>query len=136
MFLFGNYEDETDARPLSTFRANNGGEPVGGNVTRVLASDMANLSAFLKSAFGYDTGAFDPPTDNTPQKRGILRSDLNLNNSNKFSFNYVQLNSSSDNQLSTLDVGRHRPPLGLRPTAMNYWNSNYQILENRKTTHG
>ena len=29
----------SDARPLYTFRANNGGEPVGGNVTRVLASD-------------------------------------------------------------------------------------------------
>ena len=45
LFVFGNFENETDARPLSSFRANNGGEPVGGNVTRVLASDMANLSS-------------------------------------------------------------------------------------------
>ncbi len=135
LFLFGNYENEKDARPLSTFRANNGGEPVGGNVTRVLASDMANLSAFLKNNFQYDTGSFDPDTDDTPQKRGILRSDLNLNNSNKFSFNYVQLNSSSDNILSgstSAGIGRR----GVNTDFMNYAASNYSILENRKTSTG
>ena len=29
-FAFGNYEDQMDKRPLTTFRANKGGEPVGG----------------------------------------------------------------------------------------------------------
>jgi len=135
VFLFGNFENEKDARPLSTFRANNGGEAVGGNITRVLASDMATLSSFLKTNFGYDTGSFDPATDNTPQKRGILRSDVNLNGSNKFSFNYVQLNSSSDNQLSgstSAGIGRR----SVATDAMNYAASNYSILENRKTTTG
>ena len=41
LFLFGNYENEADARPLSTFRANSGGEAVGGNVTRVLVTTPA-----------------------------------------------------------------------------------------------
>jgi hypothetical protein len=135
LFLFGNYEDETDARPLYNARANGGGETVGGNVTRVLASDAQNLSTFLKSAFGYDTGSFDPATDNTPQKRGILRTDYNLNASNKIFFNYVQLNSSSDNQLSSstsAGIGRR----GVATDAINYQSSNYQILENRKTTAG
>jgi len=134
-FLFGNYEDEADARPLSTFRANSGGEAVGGNVTRVLASDMTNLSAFLKSSFGYDTGSFDAPTDNTPQKRGLIRTDLNINNNNKFSFNYLQLNSSSDNLLSgstSAGIGRRQ----VATDALNYANSNYSILENRKTSTG
>ena len=134
LFLFGNYENEADARPLSTFRANSGGEAVGGNVTRVLASDMTNLSAFLKSSFGYDTGSFDAPTDNTPQKRGLIRTDLNINN-NKFSFNYLQLNSSSDNLLSgstSAGIGRRQ----VATDALNYANSNYSILENRKTSTG
>ena len=135
LFLFGNYENEADARPLSTFRANSGGEAVGGNVTRVLASDMTNLSAFLKSSFGYDTGSFDAPTDNTPQKRGLIRTDLNINNNNKFSFNYLQLNSSSDNLLSgstSAGIGRRQ----VATDALNYANSNYSILENRKTSTG
>jgi hypothetical protein len=135
IFLFGNFENETDARPLSSFRANNGGEAVGGNVTRVLASDMANLSAFLKSNFSYDTGAFDPTTDNTPQKRGMLRTDINASANHKFSFNYLQLNSRSDNQLSgstSAGIGRRT----VQTDHMNYAASNYQVLENRKTSTG
>ena len=31
LFVFGNYENEEDKRPLTTFRANTGGEPVAGN---------------------------------------------------------------------------------------------------------
>jgi hypothetical protein len=135
VFLFGNFENEKDARPLSSFRANSGGEAVGGNVTRVLASQMSSLSSFLKSSFAFETGSFDPTTDNTPQKRGMARTDINLNNSNKFSFNYLQLNSSSDNQLSgstSAGIGRRT----VQTDHMNYAGSNYQILENRKTTTG
>ncbi len=33
LFVFGNYERREDKRPLNTFRANSGGEPVGGNIT-------------------------------------------------------------------------------------------------------
>jgi hypothetical protein len=135
LFLFGNFENEKDARPLYNFRANNGGEAVGGNNTRVLASDALALSNFLKTNFSYDTGSFDPATDNTPQKRGILRGDYNLNANNKLFVNYVQLNSSSDNQLSTSQsAGIGRRSVGT--DAINYQNSNYQILENRKTAAG
>jgi hypothetical protein len=135
LFVFGNFENEKDARPLYNARANSGGEAVGGNVTRVLASDASNLSAFLKSSFGYDTGSFDPATDNTPQKRGIIRGDYNLNANNKVFFNYVQLNSSSDNQLSgstSAGIGRRQ----VATDAINYQSSNYAILENRKTAAG
>ena len=135
MFVFGSYEDEADARPLSSFRTNSGGEPVGGNITRVLTQDMADLSAFLKSSFGYDTLGYDPTTDRTPQKRGMVRTDFNINNSNKFSFNYLQLDSSSDVQLSgstSAGIGRR----SVQTDHMNYAGSNYQVLENRKTTTG
>ena len=40
IFAFAAYERQSDTRPLTTFRANTGGEPVAGNVTRVLASDI------------------------------------------------------------------------------------------------
>ncbi len=135
LFLFGNFENEKDARPLSSFRANSGGEVVAGNVTRVLASDLTQLSSFLKSNFGYDTGGFDPSTDNTPQKRTMLRTDLNVNNSNKFSFNYTQLNSSSDNLISgstSAGIGRNT----FTSNWMGFAASNYSILENIKSGIG
>jgi hypothetical protein len=135
LFVFGSFENESDARPLSSFRANTGGEPVGGNVTRVLESDLTALSSFLATNFNYDTGSFEPPTDNTPQKRGLVRTDLNINANHKFSFNYLQLNSSSDNILSgssSAGFGRRQ----VNTDFMSFQNSNYAILENRKNATG
>ena len=110
MFVFGSYEDESDARPLSSFRTNNGGEPVGGSVTRVLTQDMADLSAFLKTSFGYETGSFDPTTDLTPQKRGMVRSDLNINNSERSS---ASTTCSSTRVPTSSCRARRRPVLGV-----------------------
>ena len=112
LFVFGNFENEKDARPLYTFRANNGGEPVGGNITRVLASDATNLSAFLKTNFDYDTGSFDPATDNTPQKRGILRGDFNLNAEQQDLLQLRAVELELRQPAVGLDLGRHRPPPG------------------------
>ena len=52
-------------------------------MTRVLASDLTALSAFLGAAFNYETGPFEDYEDLTPAKRFLLRNDFNLNNSNK-----------------------------------------------------
>src|SRR5215218_1878982 len=49
LFAFGNYEDELDTRPLSTWRSREGNESIGGNTTRVLSSDLTALSQFLKT---------------------------------------------------------------------------------------
>ena len=57
---FGNYENEEDKRPLTTFRANTGGEPVAGSVTRVLASDLTALSCVPEAELPATTpGPFD-----------------------------------------------------------------------------
>src|SRR6266540_4303576 len=68
LFAFGSYESQEDTRPLSTFRANTGAETVGGNTTRVLASDLNTLSSFLSSKFNYDTGAYENIDKTTPGK--------------------------------------------------------------------
>ena len=62
LFVFGNYENEEDKRPLHTFRANTGGEPIVGSVTRVLASDLNTLSSFLSQNFQYETGRVSEPS--------------------------------------------------------------------------
>ena len=51
LFAFGSYEKQEDTRPLSTFRANAGGETAAGSVTRVLASDLNTISALLSNQF-------------------------------------------------------------------------------------
>ncbi len=132
VFVFGNYENEEDLRPLHTFRANNGGEAATGSVTRVLASDLQQLSAFLKSAFDYDTGPFGPADDATPAKRYLLRGDYNANNNNKISFRYNQLDSSTASNLS----GSSSAGIGRATFSNNFLNfaaSNYAQLEKIKS---
>lgn len=135
LFVFGNYENEEDKRPLTTFRANAGGEPVGGSVTRVLASDLTALSAFLSQRFQYETGPFENLNDTTPAKRYLIRGDYNLNNSNKVSFRYNQLDSNSSSPLSgSSSAGLGRSTLST--SFLNFAASNYTILENIKSGVG
>ncbi|MCM3880226.1 MAG: carboxypeptidase regulatory-like domain-containing protein [Vicinamibacterales bacterium] len=133
-FAFGNYEDEKDERPLSTFRANRG-EAVAGQITRVSASDMTALSSFLGSKFGYETGPFEDVPDQTPAKRFLIRSDYNLNNTNKITFRYTQLDSFTDVYMSSSGSAL-RGRSGNSATSMNFQNSDYKILENMKSGIG
>ena len=54
LFFFGNAEKEETEQPGTTWRANSGGEAVAGSTTRVLSSDLEQLSAFLQSRFNYE----------------------------------------------------------------------------------
>ena len=135
LFVFGNYENEEDKRPLHTFRANNGGEPVGGSITRVLASDLDRLSSYLSQNFQYQTGAYQNLNDPTPAKRYLIRSDYNLTNSNKISFRYNQLDSSTGSNLSTSSSAGIGRTLGVNG-GMHFATSNYTILENIKSGIG
>jgi hypothetical protein len=136
LFVFGNYENEEEKRPLLTLEANQGGQTVGGSTSRVLASDLTTLSAFLKQNFSYDTGPFGAADDLTPAKRYLVRTDYNLSNANKVSFRYTQLDSSSGNLTSTSSsagIGaRSFTPTG----GLNFAASNYSILENIKSGIG
>jgi hypothetical protein len=133
-FAFGNYEDESDTRPLSVFRANRG-EPVGGQITPVSASDMTTLSQFLSTKFNYETGPFEDVPDETPAKRFLLRSDYNINNANKLNVRYNYLDSFTDVYMSSSSSalgGRS----GNSATFLNFQNSNYRILENIRSGIG
>ncbi|MCC7125299.1 MAG: TonB-dependent receptor [Acidobacteria bacterium] len=135
LFAFGTYENEEDKRPLHTFQANAGGQPVGGSITRVLGSDMDTLAAYLKNNFNYDPGTYIGLQDLTPVKRYLVRSDLNLNSANKVSFRYNQLDSSSTNHVSgSSSAGIGRPTFTTNFLAFS--GTNYDILENIKSGIG
>jgi len=134
-FFFQSWESQSDTRPLTTFRANQGGEPVAGNVTRVNASDLTGLSNFLSTNFKYDTGPFDNISKKTPGKPWMLKFDYNINATNKIRFRYNQLNSSTDvaqNGSGALGVTRRTGTTDF----LSFANSNYAILENVKSGIG
>jgi hypothetical protein len=135
MFFFGNFEDEALTEPGTTFRANLGGEPAAGGVTRVLASDLTQLSTFLQNSFGYATGPFEGYDHETPGRRFLVKTDYNFNDRNKLSVRYNHLDSSTDVLLSnssSLGFGTRRSVT----TGLNFQNSNYQILENIRSIIG
>lgn len=134
-FAFGNYEDQMDKRPLTTFRANNGGEPATGQVTRVLASDLTQLSGFLRDRFDYETGPYNDIPDETPAKRFLLRSDFNVNTANKISFRYNHLNSFTDTLMSGSTSALQGRTVG-STQFLTYQNSNYQLKENIRSGIG
>ena len=135
LFAFGSWENQDDSRPLTTFTSNPGGAPVGGNTTRVLASDLSALSSFLSSKFTYDTGPFDGITKQTPGKPFLVKGDYNINNGNKVTFRYNQLASSTDvAQSGSGSLGVGRPTF--TTNFLSFKNSNYGIQENIKSGIG
>jgi hypothetical protein len=137
LFFFESFESQKDQRPLTTFVANPGGVPANGNTTRVLASDLDTLSAFLSSRFNYDTGPYQGIDKLTPAKPFLVKGDYNVNTQNKVTVKYSQLNSNTPVNLSnSSSLGNS----GGRPTFstnfLNFANSNYSILENIRSGIG
>ncbi|MEO5896354.1 MAG: carboxypeptidase regulatory-like domain-containing protein [Vicinamibacterales bacterium] len=134
-FFFFNHENEAFTQPGTTFRANLGGETSAGSVTRVLQSDLVGLSDFLSKNFKYDTGAFQDYDFETPAKRYLGKLDHSFNTHNKISVRYNHLDSSTDqltSNSSSLGFGTRRTNLN----GLNFQNSNYQTLENIRSTVG
>lgn len=135
LFFFINYENDGLTEPATTFRANRGGETPGENVTRVLQSDLDALSTFLRTNFGYETGPYQGYDHETPATRYLARIDYNLATNHKLSARYSQLDSYTDvlvSNSSSLGEGSRRS----NTDALNFSNSNYQILENIRSFAG
>lgn len=129
LFFFADYSKENTTAPGTTFLANTGGQTVGGNITRVLATDLDTLSMFLNEKFGYVTGPYQGYTHETPATRFIAKIDYNINDRHKASIRYNRLESFTDVLLSnssSLGWGTRRS----NTNGLNFQNSNYQIMEN------
>jgi hypothetical protein len=124
LFFFANGEIERRSAPATNFRSNRGGETVGGNVTRVLQSDLDALSTFMKEKFGYETGPYEGYNNELKGDKFLVKLDYNINDKNKLSVRYTWLNSESDVLLSnsTTVGGNRRSTLN----SLNYKNSNYK----------
>lgn len=133
LFFFASYEDDAQTQPATTFVANNGGETVAGNTTRVLKSDLETFSTYLKTNFGYETGPYTGWNLEVPSRRFLGKLDYNLNEHNKIAVRYNLLNSSSGQPVSNSNslgvLGNRRD----NANSMSFQNSGYNILENNRS---
>ncbi|MCL6259003.1 carboxypeptidase regulatory-like domain-containing protein [Aquiflexum sp. TKW24L] len=129
LFFFASFEDDKQTTPGTNFTANTGSDPITGNKTRVLASDLNTLSSYLRSNFGYETGPFQNYDHSTLATKFLAKVDYNINDKNKLSVRYNHLDSSTDvlaSGSSSLGFGGRNGNLN----ALNFQNSNYIINEN------
>lgn len=129
VFLFLNYEGErrNDVGTALTADASNGASPISGNTTRVKVSDLETLSAFLKSKFGYETGAYQGYPFVTKSDKAVARLDWNINDKHKLSIRGNLLLSKRDVGVSSSNTTNgNRGSLN----SLAYANSAYVINNN------
>ncbi|MFN8064780.1 MAG: hypothetical protein U0P82_08300 [Vicinamibacterales bacterium] len=119
--------------PLSTFIANNGGEPWRHGDARACVRHVASQPP--EEQVRIRSGPVQRLDKKTPASRFSSSTDYNVNNANKVSFRYNHLKSFTDVLLSPSTSA-----LGGRGTNstnfLSFQNTNYQILENIKSGVG
>ncbi|MDH4090927.1 MAG: carboxypeptidase regulatory-like domain-containing protein [Cyclobacteriaceae bacterium] len=125
LFFFINGEQERRDDPATQYVALRPGvNDNDANVSRVLASDLDQLKAYLINTFDYNPGAYENYSLNTRSDKALIRLDYNMNQRNKFSIRYNYLKSSRDVPTSNSGSFSNRRDNGF---AMNFQNANYVI---------
>lgn len=123
LFFFVNGEIERRDDPATSFLAARPGL-TGDNVTRVQASDLDQLKAFLKERYNYDAGSYEDYLLNTRSDKLLAKIDYNISSAHRLSVRYNYLKSSRDVLASNSGSFQSRRS---NLFALNFSNSNYSI---------
>ena len=122
IFFFANLEIERRS-DLGSYFVPAGAGASGGNVSRVLASDMTNISNLLRSTYGYETGAISGFKHNTDNQKGLFKLNFNLSDAHKLAVTYNFLDAYRDKPAHPSAIGRRGPDF----QTLQFENSGYRI---------
>jgi len=125
LFFFANYELDNRDDLGSYYIANTGNQTVGGNVSRVLKTDLDAVSSAL-ATIGYDTGDYQGYIHDTKSTKGIYKLDWNAAKNTRVSLIYNFLRASKDRNAHPSAIGTRGPDL----ITMQFRNSGYTINNN------
>lgn len=135
LFYFLSFESEKTISPGQSKIAATAAAPFGSgpNVARPTATELNDISAFLLSKYGYNTGAYQGYDLEATKNRILARLDWNISPKNKVSLRYNQVESKDPAFLSTSfgSTGVSAPAFGSgrsEASALNslhFQNSNY-----------
>jgi len=104
LFFFINAEKEVSTRPGQIWlarRADNASNP---QATSVLASDLDALSAFMRTEYGYETGAYEKYNFGVDNYKVLGRLDWNISDKHRLTLRYTQSETNDDDQVNTSSV--------------------------------
>ncbi|MFD1256399.1 carboxypeptidase regulatory-like domain-containing protein [Mucilaginibacter terrae] len=132
LFFFANVESEKQQRAGSTVFASTPENPFPSspNVRRPSRAELDDISNYLRTTYGYETGAYDGYNFDSERLNIVGRLDWNINDKNRFNVRYSQLESKTPSFVSTSTsplVAPVYPVTGNRGdnNALAFQNSNY-----------
>ncbi len=129
LFFFANYENESSTYPGINWIATRPGV-TGSNVSRTTAVDLERVRNYLLSTYNYDPGAYENFANDFQDKSNkfLARLDWNINNKNKFTIRYTQVEGTSDQTTSSTSSPNPRPSSSrIGSNSLAFENSQYQF---------
>lgn len=124
LFYFVSFETEQRSDQASSYVAQNTGNVGKTNTSRVLESDLQQVSAILRSKFNYETGPFQQYTLDQKNYKWLIKADWNINANHRLSFTYNGLDAHKDKPAHPSAIGRRGPDF----TTLQFRNSGYEIV--------
>ncbi|SFG88441.1 TonB-dependent receptor [Pedobacter insulae] len=146
LFFFVNAEKEENLAPGIAFYPKGG--TGSGTESSTTVGDLKLVSDYLKSKFGYETGAYDNfPGFGRDNHKILAKVDWNINNSNKLTLKYSDFRGTDDQTLNSTSVPNgggfkvtgqastlsRAPNNRFGPKSASFENSNYGFLNTTKS---
>ena len=103
LFFFGNFENEENRTPGQQRTAATDAAPFGSgtNVARPTATELDDISTYLRTKYGYETGPYQGYSFTAPRTKILGRLDWNISSRHHFNIRYSQVESKQTNFPST-----------------------------------
>lgn len=124
LFYFVSFETERRSDQASSYVAQNGSNAGRSNTSRVLESDLQQVSNILKQQFDYETGPYQLYTLDQTNYKWLIKADWNINANHRLSFTYNGLDAHKDKPAHPSAIGRRGPDF----TTLQFRNSGYEMV--------
>ncbi|WP_160714909.1 TonB-dependent receptor [Chitinophaga solisilvae] len=124
LFYFVNFETDQRSDEATSYVAQNSSNTGQTNTSRVLESDLQQVSQILKSRFDYDTGPWQKFTLKQKSYKWLFKLDWNINAGNRLSFTYNGMDASKEKPAHPSAIGRRGPDF----TTLQFRNSGYEMI--------
>lgn len=124
LFFFVNFETEQRSDQSSSYVARNSSNAGNSNTSRVLESDLQQVSSILNTRFGYNTGPYQGFTLDQKSYKWLVKLDWNISSDHRLSFTYNGLDATKGKPAHPSAIGRRGPDY----TTLQFENSGYEIV--------